>query len=377
MEINSFLHQQLNVRKLEGSYRELKFNPNLIDFSSNDYLGFARNEDLKVKAHKILKGNEELRRINGATGSRLISGHYPLYEIVERHLATFHKAESALVYNSGYDANLGFFSCIPQKGDTILFDRLIHASVHDGIKMSKAQAMAFKHNDAKHLNELKAYVTGNVFVAIESVYSMDGDTAPLETIVNVCSKNKWYLVVDEAHALGVLGLKNQGLVDSDILSQACFARIYTFGKALGAHGAAILGSKLMTDYLINYSRPFIYTTALPSDTLAHVLAAYQNLPLAVNETENLKENIQHFQHLIQKHQFRTTISHSAIQCVLISGNENVLKAAIQLQNRGFDVRAIRSPTVKKGAERLRICLHSFNTKDEIQHLVTALCELKL
>lgn len=368
MELNSFLKHQLDHRKLEGSFRELKFNKSLIDFSSNDYLGFARNAALKLSIDSILKELGEPRRINGATGSRLISGQYPLIEVVEKYIASFHNATSALLFNSGFDANLGFFSCIPQKDDTILFDRLIHASVHDGIRLSKAQAMAFKHNDAQHLNELKEYVTGNVFVAVESIYSMDGDAASLESIISVCRKNKWHLVVDEAHALGVFGNKNEGLIDKNEQSEACFARIYTFGKALGAHGAAIVGSKLLTDYLINFSRPFIYTTALPPAALAQILASYQYLPLASKESESLKKNIQLFQLLIGQSKLSTTKSNSAIQCVLISGNENVVKAAAQLQSKGFDVRAIRSPTVKKGSERLRICLHSFNTEEEILQL---------
>ena len=208
MELYSFLQYQLVKRKEEGSWRELKYNKDLIDFSSNDYLGFARNSALKIKAKEILEKNQELCRMNGATGSRLISGQYPLYEIVEKQIATFHHAESALIFNSGYDANLGFFSCIPQKGDTILFDRLIHASIHDGIRLSKAQAMAFKHNDTKHLNELKEYTTGNVFVIAESIYSMDGDAAPIEELIKVCKKNNWHLVIDEAHALGIYGNKN-------------------------------------------------------------------------------------------------------------------------------------------------------------------------
>ena len=368
MELNSFLNHQLAHRKLEGSFRELKFNKSLIDFSSNDYLGFARNAVLKLSSDSILKEFGESSRINGATGSRLISGQYPLIEVVEKYIASFHNATSALLFNSGFDANLGFFSCVPQKGDTILFDRLIHASVHDGIRLGKAQAMAFKHNDAKHLNELKEYVTGNVFVAVESIYSMDGDAASLEAIINVCKKNKWHLVVDEAHALGVFGNKNEGLIDTNDLSESCFARIYTFGKALGAHGAAIVGSKLLTDYLINFSRPFIYTTALPPAALAQILASYQYLPLATKESESLKKNIQLFQLLIGQSKLSTTKSNSAIQCVLISGNENVVNAAAQLQSKGFDVRAIRSPTVKKGSERLRICLHSFNTEEEILQL---------
>jgi 8-amino-7-oxononanoate synthase len=375
MELNAILQNQLLKRKEEGNWRELKYNEGLIDFSSNDYLGFARNSNLKLKAQEILKNYKDSNRINGATGSRLISGQYPLYEKVEKHIASFHLAESALIFNSGYDANLGFFSCLPQKGDTILFDRLIHASIHDGIRLSKAQAMAFKHNDTKHLNELKEYTTGNVFVVAESIYSMDGDAAPIEELIKVCKKNDWHLVIDEAHALGVCGNKNDGLVNTKLHAAACFARIYTFGKALGAHGAAIVGSKLLTDYLVNFSRPFIYTTALPPEALAQILASYQYLEFAEKETLNLKNNITLFLALIQQNQINTTSSNSAIQCMLIPGNEQVNRAAIQLQSKGFDIRAIRSPTVKKGSERLRICLHSYNSEEEIKSLVSACKDL--
>src|SRR5690606_18769580 len=188
----------------------------------------------------------------------------------EDYIKEFHGSEAALIYNSGYDANIGFFSSVPQRGDIILYDELVHASIREGIRLSHARAFKFKHNDLQDLDSLLLKYNSKqdnldqryIYVVTESVFSMDGDTALLEGLTNITDIQGAYLIVDEAHATGVFGKKGQGLVQHLDLQKRVFARIITFGKAMGAHGAVITGSKLLGDYLINFSRSFIYTTAL-------------------------------------------------------------------------------------------------------------------
>lgn len=233
---------------------------NLIDFCSNDYLGFARSE--KLTKHTT-KENSKLKNTNGSGGSRLLAGNTSYAENLEAYISKFHNAEAGLIYNSGYDANVGLFSAIGQKGNTIIYDELIHASVHDGMKMSSATTYAFRHNDLKHLEERLKIAEGIIYVAVESVYSMDGDYALLKDISLLCKKYKANLIVDEAHSTGITSNGGKGRVQELNLEKEIFARVHTFGKGLGCHGAVVLGSNLLRDYLINFSRAFIYTTALP------------------------------------------------------------------------------------------------------------------
>ena len=261
------LEQKLSQRTENSSLRTLPKFENHLDFSSNDYLGFAAEKEIHLQ--------EELN-LYGATGSRLISGNHKVAEDVDGFLANYYKAESALIFNSGYNANLGLFSSLPQRGDTIVYDELIHASIRDGIKLSNANSFSFQHNSLLALAEKIKKAKGNVFVAVESIYSMDGDEAPLQKIVGICQKNAAALVVDEAHAVGVFGDKGEGLVAKYGLENDVFARIITFGKAYGCHGAAILGSSNLRSYLINFSRPFIYTTALPLQSVLTLKKAHRH-----------------------------------------------------------------------------------------------------
>src|SRR5690606_21065317 len=302
---------------------------------------------------------------NGATGSRLLSGNFELYDEAERYLASFHQAESALIFNSGYDANLGFFGSLTDRDSVILYDELAHASIRDGIRLSSSKAYKFKHNDLLDLEQkLQNYQGQNrdVFVVTESVFSMDGDSPDIKKLAELCSQHKAFLVIDEAHALGVFGEKGEGLVQHLGLHNHVFARIMTFGKALGCHGAAILGSTQLKDYLVNFSRSFIYTTALSPHSVATILVAYQHLEKAKTEREKLQQNIRLFNELFQ------TADASSIKSILVSGNENVKQKAIYLQQSGYDVKPILSPTVPEGKERLRFCLHSYNTEDQIRNV---------
>lgn len=366
------LKQKLQERKKKNAIRDLSTSDNLIDFSSNDYLGFAKNETIYANTFQLsLKKNISQ---NGATGSRLLSGNHDLYNELEVYVSQFHKSESALVFNSGYDANIGFFSAVPQRNDIVFYDEYIHASIRDGIKMGNAKSHKFKHNDLEALKakiELVASRNSDtaIYVVTESVFSMDGDSPDLKNFSKFCTKQDLLLIVDEAHAVGVFGKKGAGLVQELGIEEHVFARIITFGKSLGCHGAAVLGGKDLKMFLINFARSFIYTTSLPPHSIATILSSYTYLSLSDGDEQAklLLENISFFKRKItslkiEKHFVQ---SNSAIQCCVISGNDKVKSISKKLFDQGFNVKAILSPTVSEGEERLRFCLHSFNTIEDI------------
>ncbi|MDE0535246.1 aminotransferase class I/II-fold pyridoxal phosphate-dependent enzyme [Tenacibaculum sp. L6] len=367
MQFPKKLHQKIIQRETQNSLRKLGKENSLIDFSSNDYLGFAKSEIIFDKTHQYLIDNN--LKINGATGSRLLSGNHALYTEVEKQLAKLHNSETSLIFNSGYDANIGFFASVPQRGDIILYDELIHASIRDGIQLSNAKSFKFKHNDITHLDEMLKRVQHDdieIYVITESVFSMDGDSPDLVSISQIVEKHtNVHLVVDEAHALGVFDF---GLIQKLQLENAVFARIITFGKGLGCHGSAILGCKQLQQYLVNFARSFIYTTGLSPHALATIKIAYDVLSNC-HSREKLEQNIQHFISESKRLQLHFIESASAIHCCIISGNERVKNIASLLQQKGFDVKPILSPTVPLNQERLRFCLHSYNSKEEITNVL--------
>ncbi len=378
------LNQKLETRNANNALRELGNQPQLVDFSSNDYLGFSKSKYLFNNTHNYLVTHNLTQ--NGSTGSRLLSGNHELYEVVETLLCEFHNCEAALVFNSGYDANLGFFSSVPQRGDIILYDEFIHASIRDGLTMSNANAYKFKHNNledlqTKLLNRTQSKSReSDIYIVTESVFSMDGDSPDLVTMSEICKNHKAHFIVDEAHALGVFNSNGFGLIQELNLENDVFARLVTFGKGLGCHGAAILGSKVLKQYLVNFARSIIYTTGLPPHSLATIKTAYEELVIS-NVTEKshhpikkLKHNIQFFKTEVKRLRLNKSFidSNSTIQSSIITGNEYVKRIAKQLQENGFDVRPILSPTVPEGEERLRFCLHSFNTEKEIVEVLKLL-----
>ncbi len=369
-EAEDFLVKKLTERKLAHNLRSLPtVNPNLIDFCSNDYLGFAKSSLLK---HKIEAFQQQIGTIeNGSGGSRLLSGNRAFTEETESFIAHFHETESALIFNSGYDANLGLLSSLGQRGDTIIYDELIHASLIDGARLSFADRLKFKHNDISDLELKLQKAKGTIYVAIESVYSMDGDIAPLKEIHRICEKYGANLIVDEAHAVGVFGDHGKGLVYQNGLNGKIFACIVTFGKALGCHGAAVLGSHNLRNYLINFARSFIYTTAIPLHGIISIKAAY-TLLAEQDQQQALYQRIVLYRKLISTLKWPRTDSLSAIQTLILGNAEKAKNTAVNLQQLGYDVRAILSPTVAIGTERLRICLHSFNTPEEIEGLILKL-----
>lgn len=369
------LSDKLAQRDQTGTLRELPSALVQVDFTSNDYLGLSQNAAIYNAAHQHLTTKYEIA--NGATGSRLISGNYSLYEETENYIAQFHQAETALVFNSGYDANIGFFSSVPQKEDVILYDALIHASVRDGIRLSNALAYRFAHNDMEALQKMieryrdKAH---EIYVVTESVFSMDGDSPDMQLLMCCTNYKNVHLIIDEAHALGVMGSGGKGLVQHYGLENYVFARIITFGKGLGCHGAAVLGSKTLSEYLINFARSFIYTTGLPPHALATILQAYKHLKQEEANRNKLLKNIAFFREEARRLNLPFIPSTSAIHCIIIAGNEKVKHTAKQILQKGYEVKAILSPTVQAGQERLRFCLHSYNTAPQISGVLKVLKE---
>lgn len=375
MKLPLNLTAKLEIRKQNNALRKLSLPNDLIDFASNDYIGFSKNKAIFEETHQYLIDTNCIQ--NGATGSRLISGNHKVYQEAETYIAKFHQSESALIFNSGYDANVGFFSSVPQKGDLILYDELCHASIRDGIQLSNAKSYKFKHNDFEDLGKLiERFQTElpEVYIVTETVFSMDGDCPNMEELVAVSEKYNCNLVVDEAHALGVFGSTGEGLVQMLGLQDQVFARIMTFGKGLGCHGAAIVGSQELRDYLVNFARSFIYTTGLSPHSVATILVGYQHLKSERQTIKNLRDNIVHFNQEKNILGLRPMFvrSKSAIQSAIIPGNQNVKSIANQLQEKGFDVKAILSPTVPEGQERLRFCLHSYNSREEISEVLALL-----
>ena len=366
MNNDEFLDRRLEERRADQLLRTLSVATDMIDFCSNDYLG--------IKTRKLLNGFVTGDENHGSGGSRALSGNYPLIEETEAVIASFHRAEASLIFNSGYSANVGLISSIAERGDCIFYDQLAHASIRDGVRLSLAHGQAFAHNDINDLERKLRQAKGNTFVVSESVFSMDGDQCPLSEMTELCERYGAHLIIDEAHAIGVIGEHGEGLVQHLGLTQKTFARVYTFGKAPGCHGAAIVGSCKLRNYLINFARSFIYTTALPEIAIKALGAAYRIFPALKQERHALNELILKFQN--SRLPYEKLVSGTPIQGIIVPGNDAVVRLAKNLQALNIDVRPIRYPSVPKGRERLRINLHAFNSTQELGSLVSGLTGVK-
>ncbi|MBX3718763.1 MAG: pyridoxal phosphate-dependent aminotransferase family protein [Parachlamydiales bacterium] len=354
----AILNEHLIKRKQQNLMRILSSSEGLVDFASTDYLGFARSlELLESKADRI-----------GSTGSRLLTGNHPRFEELEEKIARFHQAESCLLYNTGYTANLGLIAALGSIEPTFIYDLDIHVSMIDGICLSKAKSFAFRHND---LNSLEWRLKGAkppTFVIVESIYSVSGDFAPLKELADLCLQYGAELIVDEAHATGVCGKDGRGCVAEWGLEEQVFARMHSFSKTLGSLGGCILGSQALKDYLINFSRPFIYTVAMPLTALSLIEAGYDKLAREAHvHQQRLRDLVSYFQKRLG-----ITGTQSPIQPIWINGAEEARSLSEKLKNKGFDARALVSPTVKRGKECLRIVVHSFNQEEEIDRLAEAI-----
>ncbi len=345
------IQERLQQQKNQGLFRQLQTTDGLIDLTSNDYFGFAREE-------------RRYHARSGSTGSRLLTGNSLLYEQIEEQIARFHRAESCLIFNSGYTANIGLVSALGRPESTFLYDRDIHASMLDGLRLGKGKNLPFRHNNLSSLEQRLQQAVPPVFVLIESIYSIMGDIAPIEAIAQLCTQYGAYLLVDEAHATGNFGPQGEGFVCQLGLESSVFARIHTFSKALGSHGGCVVGSHTLKDYLLNYARPLIYTTALPPSTLEDIAYNYAKLKQEAKKHQDvLQRLIEYFCHKTGSARF-----HSPIQSLLIGNAKEARAQSHRLREKGIDVRAIVSPTVRKGEECLRIVLHSFNRESDIDQL---------
>ena len=365
--MSDFLQERLDGIRAAGLYRELPGTVEGVDFWSNDYLGLAKIEHLRKE--NLVSG--------GATGSRLISGDRDLWHEVEQIVATFHGFAAGLVFNSGYTALVSLLSALLKRGDTIIYDELSHACCRDGIRLGFATALRFRHNDTLHLRQRLKGVrgSGQIFVLTEGRFSMDGDRAPLSAIADLCDEYRAQLIVDEAHTGGLEGERGVGLVAELNLTDRVLADVITFGKAFGTHGAVVLGGDRLKQYLVNTARPFIYTTGMSASQFAEIGLAYRKLwQHHSKESETLRYRIRYFAQRVKELRLQAIIhtQDGPIQTVRIPGNDRVLAAEAACRAASLLVKAIRSPTVPAGTERLRICLHSFNTEAEIDLLVTTL-----
>jgi len=362
--VDQYLGSRLSERVEAGNLRRLPQAQHGIDFRSNDYLGIATSG---VLSSFVCEPSSP----TGSTGSRLISGNSRFTEETEELIADFHGAEAALIFNSGYDANIGLLSSVAARNTTFIYDELCHASIIDGIRLAVCHnKIRFAHNNLQDLEEQLAKGHDMPIVVVESVYSMDGDMAPLQEMVELCERYGAQLIVDEAHATGVIGLSGEGLVCNMDLHSRVFARIHTFGKALGCHGAAVVGSKLLRDYLVNFARTFIYTTALPPKSIQDINNAYHYLQAPGFTNRPIHDLTALFKSKMSSAGITGFVaSETPIQALISGGNDATKRRAATLQQAGLLVKPILSPTVPAGKERIRFCLHSFNTEEQIDLLV--------
>ncbi|MFA5899356.1 MAG: 8-amino-7-oxononanoate synthase [Hyphomicrobium sp.] len=344
-----------------------------IDFASNDYLGLASSRELHDAARSAIDRNAPI----GSGGSRLLRGNHREHEALEAEAVGFFGSESALFFGGGFIANLALFSTLPQRGDLVVHDALIHASVLDGLRMGKAERAGDRHNDPQAFDDAiadwrAAGGTGTPWIAVESLYSMDGDRAPLDELLAVARRHDGVLVIDEAHATGVHGPMGRGL-GAHLEGQADVIALHTCGKALGSMGALITGPQVLCDFLINRSRPFIYATA-PSPLITAVVRASLLICRFDNARRQRLASLVAFAGRQLAESCGLEASGSQIQPVVVGADERATRLAAAMQHRGFDIRAVRPPTVPEGTARLRLSLTLNVDEEQVASMVTALAE---
>lgn len=345
-----------------------------IDFASNDYLGLAQSEALQQAVVDAIARSVPV----GSGGSRLLRGNHPEHEALEQEAAAFFGGESALFFSSGFGANAAILATLPSHGDLVAYDALIHASAHDGMKLSKADAQAFQHNDVEHLEDVirqwrSAGGKGRVWIAVESLYSMDGDVAPLAELNDIATRYDAKLLIDEAHATGVFGVRGRGLSEN-LEGQPNVITLHTCGKALGTSGALVVCSSTLRDFLINRARGFIYATA-PSPLLAaSVRAALTIIADADDARQRLMALIRHAETEMKAAGLPFKASGTQIIPLIVGSDQRATTLASTLRASGFDVRAIRPPTVPEGTSRLRLSLTLNVSEADITHLIAAIAD---
>jgi 8-amino-7-oxononanoate synthase len=374
------LGTQLQLRKSDSQWRERLLlqskqsaelvvdDSQLINFSSNDYLGLASNPSTIESVHQQL----DCLGV-GSGASHLVSGHHQIHQSLEIEVAKFLKRDSAVTFSTGYMANLGILQSLAKKGDLIIADKLNHASLIDGAKLSNANSVRYQHCDMSALEKRLKSEAPQKWVVTDGVFSMDGDLAPLDKIAGLCQKYQANLIVDDAHGVGVVGEQGQGCAEFYNLDQNQLPVLMgTFGKALGGFGAFVTGSQQLTDYLVQFARPYIYTTAMPAILAA---ANLHNLRLIKNDTslmQRLKQNITKFKLLAEQAGLNLLASDTAIQPIVVGDSDKLVELNRQLIEAGYLVGAIRPPTVPVKTDRLRVTLSAQHTEKQIKGLIEQL-----
>jgi 8-amino-7-oxononanoate synthase len=365
----------------EGDLRELAGRGRLrtlceragIDFTSNDYLGLAESEELRrAAADAVTRGVPA-----GSGGSRLLRGNHPEHEALESEAAAYFGAETALYFGGGYVANFAIFSTLPQRGDLVVHDELIHASVHEGLRRGRADFVAIPHNN---VGAFEAAIVrwratggkGRPWLAVESLYSMDGDSPNLAELFTVADRHEAMVVIDEAHATGVLGPQGRGLA-APFEGRDNVVTLHTCGKALGTAGGLVLAPKIIRDFLVNRARPFIFATA-PSPLIAAVTRAVLEISRTNPERRDRLARLVQFAGSELRRRCNIVASGSHILPIIVGADQAAVALAASLQRRGFDVRAIRPPTVAEGTARLRIALTVNVDESIVADLFEALLE---
>lgn len=356
------LNRRGRLRRLEGRAG--------VDFTSNDYLGFAESDALRDAALAALERGVPA----GAGGSRLLRGNHPEHEALEAEAAAFFGAPSAMFFGSGFAANAAIISTLPQRGDLVIYDALVHASTREGLGLTKAQTQEIPHHDVQAIedalrNYRATHATGRAFIAIESLYSMDGDLAPLADIVALAARHDAMLLVDEAHATGIAGPQGRGF-SAQFEGAANIVALHTCGKALGASGALVTMAEPLRRFMINRCKPFIYATA-PSPLVAAIVRAALRLSADADDRRAaLQQRIARLG--AQFDRLGLPRTGTQIQPIVLGADRRATALAEKIAADGFDVRAIRPPTVPEGSARLRITLGAHLSMADIDGLGASL-----
>lgn len=358
-------HRQLNELRTEDRYRSLAARQGT-DFCSNDYLGLAASPRIKAAIGDAIDRGVPV----GSGGSRLLRGNHEEHDTLEQEAARFFGTESALYFSTGFAANAALFGTVPQSGDLVVYDALIHASVHEGLKLGRAASVAAAHNDVDAFDDsIRKWRseggTGRAWIAIESLYSMDGDIAPVDELAALARQHDAFLVIDEAHATGVFGPQGRGLC-AHLSGQHNIISLHTCGKGMGCEGALLTGPSIICDFLINRGRGFIFSTA-PSPLMAS--AVREALRILADEPERRTQ----LSALIADARKRfeplgASPGTSQIVPIIVGENARAMTVAKAVQSAGYDVRAIRPPTVPHGTARLRISVTLNATHEDIAGL---------
>jgi 8-amino-7-oxononanoate synthase len=370
MSLHARWTSALDELRGQGRYRSLR-RPAGIDFTSNDYLGYGNGRLSAGPAAPMLP-------VTGMA-SRLLRGHHPIWDEVEAALAGWHGAEAALMMTSGYAANEGLISTLIEPGDWVAYDELCHACILDGLRLSRPRKYRFRHNDLNHLEEgLRAEAARRddgraMFVITESLFSMDGDLAPLQEVVALTERHGARVIVDEAHSTGCYGASGSGCVDAASLRERVLATIHTGGKALGVLGAYVCTSRLVKEFLVNRCRHLIFTTALPPAVGPWWLEAVSRIWRDDAGRQALHRGAANFRSALTESGVAPAGTEYVVP-VILGDDVTAVRVAARLQERGYDIRAIRPPTVPPGTSRVRISIHADHDPEMLGRLANAVRE---